>query len=181
MKKQFVAVAVVAFLCSAALADDLPDGFRSFKSTTASAGIWANTRKTDESIARKSVAMVNEALAASPNAMALLVAPNKYLPASSDKAYCEKLSADFVAKPMAFGPKAFKSVEDFSDWFADLSQGKGDEGKALYARCDKACSPSYAVVLNKGAAGYSANVRAACNQPRDKDDNLYLLQSGVAK
>ena len=157
----------------------LPAGFTNYKTDLASAGMWANMRKTDTSIASKSVNMVNAAFQASPNEIALTVAPNLYLQSSDDQAYCAKLSSTYNKSPLSFGPKQFASVNDFSSWFSDLSQGNGTDGSALYNKCDEDCSPSYSVTITKVASGYSANVVTFCNQPRDKDDDQYILASGL--
>jgi hypothetical protein len=160
-------------------AGDLPTGFKSYKTDLATASVWANMRGTDRSIASKSVTMINDAFGASTGDIALNVAPNKYLSDSKDKDYCAKLSEIYSQSPLKFGPKQFESVDAFSDWFSQLSQGKGPDGSALYSKCDKDCSPSYSVILSKSGAGYTANVTTACNQPRDKSDDQYVINSGI--
>lgn len=160
-------------------ADSLPSGYKSYKKDLATASIWANMRGTSNSIASKSVSMVNDAFSASSGSIALVVTPNKFLADSDDQQYCAQLSSTYNQNPLKFGPKQFDTVEDFSNWFSQLSQGKGSDGEVLYKKCDEDCSPSYSVVIQKSGNGYTVNATTACNQPRDKDDDQYVLTSGI--
>ena len=77
--------------------------------------------------------------------------------------------------PLAFPEQRFGSPEQISSWFGDFSQGKGEEGKALYRQCDGSCSPSYTTSITKKDDAFVLLAKVVCGHARDKEDNLYEL------
>jgi hypothetical protein len=39
--------------------------------------------------------------------------------------------------------RKFKALPEVNDWIRAFSEGRGEEGKALYAKCSANCSPRY--------------------------------------
>lgn len=168
------------------------------KSTLASAGTWANLRKTPESLAVQSrellqFALDNEKTAVAPSSgdscsgqacsvdgqkpkIVFLTIPNKIRGDNySDKSLCTKLESATRQKPLQFGERVYATLDELVSWFSEFSQGKGDDGKQLYKDCPGDCSPEYTVVVTKNSENYRVSTTVVCGYARDKTDDQYKL------
>jgi hypothetical protein len=106
------------------------------------------------------------------------VTPTSRLSDYAEKEACQKYLDQTTSSPLHFVSPDFSNKDEFGEWFADLSQGKGQAGKKLYRLCPGKCSPSYSVVLeDKEANNYLAKVSAVCGHARNKSDNKYQVIS----
>ncbi len=106
--------------------------------------------------------------------------PKKLLSDYKDREYCQDLESKSTLSPIRYSRSGISSVKELVDWIGELAQGKGEEGRDLYARCDRSCSPRYEYQITKKDANdttYFATVRVTCGPARDKSDNLYELHS----
>ena len=104
--------------------------------------------------------------------------PSKAKDDASNKAECAKNLAETSADPFRVSDKRFGSRDELYEWIQSFTQGKGDEGRALYARCADRCSPQYTFRIAQQSGGemlLSASV--ICGQQRDKQDNTYMVSA----
>ena len=96
-----------------------------------------------------------------------------------DKAQCELLLSKTTATPIQYRPAIFNSADAAKDWYHDLTQGDGPDGEDLYRRCDGSCSPIYTSTVIKEGENFKITTSIICGHARDKDDDQYLLESGI--
>lgn len=105
--------------------------------------------------------------------------PLKVLENYSDHAHCEKHFKKTSTTPIHYYRSDFRDVGQLMDWIEDLARGSGREGRDLYSKCDKSCSPRYFYRITKQRsenANYRVSVNIICGHARDKDDNNYRLK-----
>ena len=101
--------------------------------------------------------------------------PNKYLVDYDQSNKCNAMLVDTTSNPIAYNNRVFDSLKSLEDWFGDLSQGKGSDGKDLYKKCDGQCSPQYACDISDNGNNYKLDAKVLCGPARDKDDNHYKI------
>jgi hypothetical protein len=106
-------------------------------------------------------------------------APLKTPSSGSDRKYCLQRLAATRKTPLRFRPASFSTVDDLSTWMSDFSQGKGKEGAALYAQCDRKCSPryEYQMTSNPDQSVFDLTALVTCGLPRDSWDGMYSLEA----
>lgn len=151
----------------------------------ASASLWDNYRENPGSIAKESGDMLKLAmLELKKNNKCNIVftsIPNKFLSDYSDKDYCEKFFKQTKENPIKYRNIKFNNIEEFSSWYNEFSQGKGKEGKDLYNKCDKSCSPQYKSIISQNTDSLNVEVEVVCGAARDKDENNYILGVTLAE
>ena len=163
--------------------------------TTASASSWSNVRNSEGSLRFEANRLVTEAQKLAESAKApenlcpegcVAVAkpdiefrstPNKFLSDYSERAKCEAHRVNTSAKPIEYPSRLFPTMDAFSEWFSQFSQGSGTEGKDLYAKCDGSCSPQYRCEISSTDTGLSVDAFVLCGHARDKGDNQYVLET----
>lgn len=98
----------------------------------------------------------------------------------SDRSHCQALFESTSAQPIEYESDEVSTVDELSDWIAELSQGDGPQGEDLYQRCDKSCSPQYEYLITKrhsSDTNYVVKARVVCGHARDKGDSTYQLDS----
>lgn len=157
-------------------------------SRTATAGLWDNLRQNPGSIRVETRLLLEEAVAARSkhppgSSIAFSSVPAKFKTDYGEKADCEAMLEKTTKEPIVYADRQFADLEQLSEWFAELSQGKGDDGKDLYRRCPGSCSPQYRSVISVPEAGSGAPYRITasivCGHARDKDDNKYQLGAAL--
>ena len=102
--------------------------------------------------------------------------PSSFLTEYGDRAKCAALLQQTGQQPLLYPGRKFPDMEALNGWFGEFSQGKGSDGKDLYAKCDGDCSPQYSCTIKKGADGkLSLDAHVLCGHARDKDQNSYDL------
>ena len=109
------------------------------------------------------------------------VAPMSFLPRGEQNALCLQLEDETAAAPLSFTPPTFGGVEALNRWISELSQGRGDDGKALYERCASNCSPRYTFFIASEEAGYSVRAEVLCGLARDKSNDQYLISTALRR
>jgi hypothetical protein len=164
-----------------------------FESRLATAGFWANYRNREGSVNYEMEEMLNaadhqaEGIMSRPkcsgvcnNGTLFLVfrsTPTKRLTDYKDFKHCAELEKETTTTPIVYSERRFKSRDEAKDWYHRLTQGKGSDGKDLYRRCDRDCSPAYTTLVTKHDKQFVLTSRITCGHARDKDDNTYRLSS----
>ena len=145
----------------------------------ASASTWDNLRNNENSIKFNIGKLIKSATEGKQKATFTIISkPNKLLTSYSDKKYCEVKEQETLIKKLTFSSPNLASTDDLNSWIADFSQGKGDAGEDLYAKCDKSCSPSYEYEISYSSTpkvNFKVLAKVICGHARDKDDNQYNL------
>lgn len=166
------------------------------KSTQATAGFFANFRRKPESVSVQSEEIFREAESSAKTVappkdlcpagcrlspyMHFRSVPQKFLEQYDDAEHCAALEKETSVTPITFSNSNIRSVEDMTAWIGELTQGKGKEGKELYRRCDKSCSPRYEYRIHRikpGEPVFAVQVDIVCGAARDKDNDMYNLTS----
>jgi hypothetical protein len=66
-----------------------------------------------------------------------------------------------------------------NDWIRTFSEGHGDEGKDLYARCSANCSPRYEFEIYPEGEGVRLQTRVQCGLARDASDDQYEVATSL--
>ena len=103
------------------------------------------------------------------------VAPTVFLPRNKQKAECLRLEDQTEKTPMRFGEKRFKSLQALNEWIMEFSQGRGEDGKALYRQCLANCSPRYTFLIAQGDADLAVETSVRCGVARDRKDDRYSI------
>ncbi|MCB1745978.1 MAG: hypothetical protein H6977_01675 [Gammaproteobacteria bacterium] len=162
-----------------------------------SAGIMKNLAETDDSLKAIASRLLAEALTVENKKPApgctpdcpddgvaeviYRVAPMSFLPRGEQNALCLQLEDETAAAPLSFTPPTFGGVEALNRWISELSQGRGDDGKALYERCASNCSPRYTFFIASEEAGYSVRAEVLCGLARDKSNDQYLISTALRR
>lgn len=109
------------------------------------------------------------------------VAPLALLPAPEQQALCLNLEADTTAHPLVFPPAEFQTVEQLNAWVMEFSQGRGEQGKQLYAQCGGNCSPRYTFLIAQGSNGLQVDSSVVCGLARDKNSDDYSVSTAVRR
>lgn len=164
-------------------------------SETGSAGIMFNIAEHPESIRAVAGRLLNEALdrqkkappaeecaecdGASRPSIVYTVRPIHLLDVGKQQAVCRKLDEQTRVRPFEFPPRHFKSISAMNEWVMAFSQGRGEEGKELYRRCEADCSPNYQFVIEPDAAGLQVKTRVHCGLARDRDSDDYEVSTAL--
>jgi hypothetical protein len=107
------------------------------------------------------------------------VDPTVFLPEAEQQAMCLSLEDETAAKPLRFEQRAFASLEQLHDWMMEFSQGRGDDGKQLYAQCGGNCSPRYTFRIQQDGDNLVINADVLCGLARDRKSDQYLVSTTV--
>jgi hypothetical protein len=113
-----------------------------------------------------------------PAHILMSLVPNKFISGYADEQKCEELLKETSVRPLRFGPRRARSEKELGAWLSDVSQGRGDDGTALYGKCSGKCSPRYLLDVARDGDGFVANLDVVCGPARDKADNTYAVASG---
>lgn len=190
---------VAIFAASPSLADEkkCADAYKDVElvRTLATASTWANLRGSAGSLKSESKRLLNDAFTRAANTQApadscpadctakthpqviFETKPNKTLSNYSDRAACLQRLATTTRTPIQYLNRRFATLDELSAWFADFSQGSGDDGADLYSKCEGSCSPQYRCEIERDGSAYKLNAHVICGEARDKDDNQFVLTS----
>lgn len=141
----------------------------------ASASAYSNTLGRANSLKKVVEKLITESLK-EKDLFTLNAQPNISLTDYKDRDYCKQKLEETAKNPYTFKEIKFEEMDDFNDWFSDFSQGDGDEGRLLYKKCDKSCSPSYSILIKRNQdKTFVVIPNATCGEARDKDDNQYKV------
>lgn len=166
------------------------------RSTLASAGFFANLRKSSNSISYLMDQLITESESRASNlvqheseckrsctnsviAVVFSSVPNVTLPDYDESSTCQRLYEGTQKSPITYNDRSFDSQEDAEEWYDDLTQGDGTDGEDLYAKCPGKCSPSYSSVSYKHGGKFIVSTSIICGHARDKDDNQYRLSAAL--
>lgn len=107
------------------------------------------------------------------------VGPINLLPKQEQQTVCRKLDAQTRARPFEFPSRHFESISALNDWVMAFSQGRGEEGKELYRRCEANCSPNYQFTIEPDQAGLQVETRVHCGLARDRDSDDYDVSTAL--
>lgn len=107
------------------------------------------------------------------------VEPTVFLPEAEQQALCLNLEDETTAKPLSFPRREFPSLAKLNDWIMEFSQGRGEDGKALYAQCGGNCSPRYSFYIEQADGTLSISADVLCGLARDKKSDQYLVSTAV--
>jgi hypothetical protein len=113
-----------------------------------------------------------------PAHILMSLVPNKFISGYADEQKCEELQKTTSSRPLRFGPRRARSEKELGTWLSDVSQGRGDDGTALYSKCSGKCSPRYLLDVARDGDGFVANLDVVCGPARDRTDNTYAVSSG---
>lgn len=101
--------------------------------------------------------------------------PNNFLANYDQHEKCETLQNETEERPFTYGDREFDTMQDLENWFSSFSQGKGEDGKDLYKRCDGKCSPQYKNLISSDGNKLILTAEVVCGPARDKKDNRYQI------
>jgi len=107
------------------------------------------------------------------------VGPTKFLPDAEQQAVCVSLAKQTKDRPFIWPDRSFKSISKVNDWIRTFSEGHGDEGKDLYARCSANCSPRYEFEIYPEGEGVRLQTRVQCGLARDASDDQYEVATSL--
>jgi hypothetical protein len=165
----------------------------------ASAGFFSNFRGAEGSIKYQSGAILERALAiqkdlkppqlscpqgcvrSSTSSIEFVARPSEFNKEHEENEKCLRYFIQTTGRPLTWLRAPFGDFDEFSKRFSDFSQGSGAAGEELYRKCDGACSPQYRILISQApsGSGYLADVYVVCGQPRDKDDDMYALETSL--
>ncbi len=165
-------------------------------SETGSAGIMYNIAEHPESIRAVAGRLLNEAIDRQKKAqqdasacgdcdaddkprVVYRVRPIHLLPDAEQQTICRKLDARTRVRPFEFPARHFESISALNDWVMAFSQGRGEEGKELYRRCEANCSPNYQFTIEPDGAGLQVETRVHCGLARDRDSDDYEVSTAL--
>ncbi|MFT4564973.1 MAG: hypothetical protein ACI9BW_004743, partial [Gammaproteobacteria bacterium] len=109
------------------------------------------------------------------------VEPTVFLAESEQQAMCLTLEDQTKLEPLHFGGKEFESVDKMNDWLMEFSQGRGDDGKSLYAQCGGNCSPRYTFRISQSGGKLRVEADVLCGLARDKKGDLYAVSTAIER
>jgi hypothetical protein len=195
----FVAGASVFFASLAQASDDCAAVYLEIPLDKAkgNANVFANAVNQESSVRAKTSRMINAAVKSSlldkrpevscpahcvPANRAVTVlrtTPSKFLSDYADKDKCENYLKETRQNPLRYLDRQFLSQAELNEWSRSFTQGKGDDGRDLYNRCDGKCSPQYSYFIEFENAQYRLDVEVVCGPARDKEDNTYDLETAT--
>ena len=133
-----------------------------------------------ESDAFKLAPACGAACASPPKAQIVYkVEPTVFLPEDEQQPLCLTREAETAAQPMRFARHDFPSLAKLNDWIMEFSQGRGEDGKALYEQCGGNCSPRYSFYIEQDGSKLSISADVLCGLARDKKSDQYLVSTAV--
>ena len=109
------------------------------------------------------------------------VTPTAFLADDMQRDVCRQFESETRSHPMTFNQREFRSVEEMNQWIMEFSQGRGEDGRALYARCSSNCSPRYTFLIAEQNSGYAVKTEVLCGLARDKTNDVYLVSTAVRR
>lgn len=107
------------------------------------------------------------------------VAPTQFLAADQQQELCVRLDQETTARPLKFGTRQFASVTELNDWITAFSQGRGADGKRLYAQCGANCSPRYTFLISKVKTNLTVEAQVQCGLARDRANDQYSVSTAM--
>lgn len=107
------------------------------------------------------------------------VEPTVFLPEEKQQAVCLTFEEQTKSNPMRFDSRDFESIEKLNEWVMAFSQGRGDDGKALYERCSANCSPRYTFYIAKNGEKLTVSADVLCGLARDRKSDQYVVSTAV--
>lgn len=101
------------------------------------------------------------------------------MPEEKQQAVCLTFEEQTKLEPMRFDTKEFDSLDKLNDWIMAFSQGRGDDGKALYDRCSANCSPRYTFYITNDAEQLAISTEVLCGLARDRKSDQYLVSTAI--
>lgn len=101
--------------------------------------------------------------------------PNNFLADRDQRDKCNTLQNETEESPFTYSDKEFDTMQALERWFSSFSQGKGEDGKDLYERCDGKCSPQYKNIILSEGNKLILTAEVVCGPARDKKDNSYQI------
>lgn len=152
---------------------------------SASAGYISNITNSAGSIRAESHRMLTSALESArsktpPSWVKFTAIPTLAADPGDSAQACAREEQATRSKPLEFDEKQFASVDDMTSWIMDFTRGKGDDGQSLYERCPGKCSPQYIWWIEPKGNGMAVKPSAVCGLPRDRDGNMYALETALA-
>lgn len=161
----------------------------------ASAGIMHNLAEHPKSIRAVAAKLLTDALdspavgeritcaagcmPAKTPAVVYRVAPVAFLPHPEQQALCLTLEKDTTTHPLVFSSPEFLTVEKLNAWVMEFTQGRGEQGKALYSQCGGNCSPRYTFLIAQGTGGLRVDSSVVCGLARDKRSDDYTVSTAI--
>jgi hypothetical protein len=182
MKKILLIILVTSFIFPAILVADNTCDIKNGISKVATASTWENLRNNEGSLKFETseVLKCGLNLLSYEKTLEITSVPKTFLNDNEDSKYCQTKLNETTKSPYLYNAGSFLTIEELNDWIKDFSQGAGKEGKDLYAKCDKSCSPQYLYKINKNSDNkLLLKAEVICGQARDKDENLYNLKAKI--
>jgi hypothetical protein len=107
------------------------------------------------------------------------VTPIAFIAEPQQQALCLTLERETSSTPLRFPAREFKSVEALNGWVMEFSQGRGEDGKALYAQCGGNCSPRYTFLISPATDGLHVEAEVICGHARDRDVDEYDVSTAL--
>ena len=101
--------------------------------------------------------------------------PNNFLADHDQPGKCQTLHEETEESPFTYSDREFDTMQALESWFSSFSQGKGEDGKNLYERCDGKCSPQYKNIILSDGNKLILTAEVVCGPARDKKDNSYQI------
>ena len=109
------------------------------------------------------------------------VAPSAFLPRTGQDAMCLRYEEETAREPLRFAPAPFPEFGQLNGWISELSQGRGADGKRLYAQCGGNCSPRYTFYIAEVETGYEVRAEVLCGLARDRANDQYLISTALRR
>jgi len=109
------------------------------------------------------------------------VAPTAFLIAAEQNDVCVRFERETAHDPLRFDAREFRTVEELNQWIMDFSQGRGEDGRALYERCSSNCSPRYTFLIAEQPDGYAVKAEVLCGLARDKSNDRYRISTALRR
>jgi len=154
-----------------------PTTDKGIERVVATASTWSNLRNSEGSLKYETGRLLAAGLPAnSEGSVVLSSIPSKFLESYTDQKYCKEKYEETRSAPITYKERKFSNLDELQDWIGKFSQGDGKDGKDLYNKCDRSCSPQYKYRIQRlQDASYKVDAEAVCGPARDKDDNNYEL------
>jgi hypothetical protein len=109
------------------------------------------------------------------------VTPTAFLADEQQRDVCRQFESETRSRPLTFDQREFPSVDAMNQWIMEFSQGRGEDGRLLYARCSSNCSPRYTFLIAERTSGYAVKTEVLCGLARDKTNDVYLVSTAVRR
>jgi hypothetical protein len=149
-------------------------------SITAIAGRLLEEALSDETVAATAECRP-DCPAATVSEVVYRVAPTVFLAEGEQNAVCLRFERETEHAPLRFDTREFATVEALHEWIMDFSQGRGEDGRALYERCSSNCSPRYTFVIAERPDGYAVKTEVLCGLARDRAEDRYRISTALRR